>query len=445
MVPEKKLFVLDTNVLLHDPESLFAFGEHSIVLPITVLEELDAFKTAKGELGKNARKVIRTLDRLLDGSGPIGVSRAAFGMSVEGVSLGEGLGELYLAAENSSFRYAMLPSTSDNYILGTAHQLTLSHTSAISYVVLVTKDIGLRIKAKSLGLLTQDYFRLKSDTTGIGGINEVTALQHEDFIALSKGMRVSINKVDKEIISENHFCIVFDTDGKGSLLARTVDGHLCRVEATGRPSGIKPRNAEQRFLVDALMNPEIDAVVCNGVAGTGKTLLSLACGIQSMSDGLQHSMLITKAIMPVGNDIGYLKGTKEEKVKEWLKPYYDNLEYISMVSKRDAINNMLESGKIEIDALTYIRGRSLMHRFVIVDECQNLLPGQIKTIVTRIAAGSKLVLLGDIQQIDNPYLDLKDNGLAYAMARLNGLRNIAVLNLVKSERGRLATQGIELL
>lgn len=433
--PKRKMFVLDTNVLLTDPEALFKFGEHSITLPITVIEELDGKKGESGDLGFNAREVSRTLDRLTE-----------FGDPDKGVSLGAEKGWLYIEARDTEFHYKVLKDHPDNYILGTAQDLAT--TDPNTEVVLVTKDVNLRLKARSVGLKAEDYLHLKQDTSGIGDIGEMNIATDDAYKRLSQGQRITPSDIYnlQGDLGLNTCFVAISPDGRSSVLARVQPQGIAMISTKMRPCGIKPRNAEQRFLIDVLVDSDIDLVICNGVAGTGKTLLSVACGIESIEHlGKQHSVMITKAIMPVGKDIGYLKGDKEEKIAEWLAPFYDNLEFIEQLKGKDFMNRMDREDKIEVDALTYIRGRSLMNRFVIVDEVQNLKPIEVKTIITRIANGSKLVLLGDLQQIDNPYLDARDNGLAYAMSRMCGLPNVAVLNLVKSERGRLASQAIERL
>lgn len=437
-----KMFVLDTNVLLADPDALFAFEEHHITIPITVIEELDTFKSSSGELGRNARKVSRTLERLIGDLDP-----------TWGIPLGDGRGSLWIETANVAYKYVNLASTPDNYILGTTQKINedfrrKSGSLVFAEVILVSKDTNLRVKAKALGIKANDYQRLKQEAGAIGKIREVHIATDAAFERLAFSEYVDVASIHEESEAKrnspaiNDALICMAPNGLRSVLARVRGKGLYQIANKIKPCGIKPRNAEQRFFVDMLIDPAIDLVVCNGVAGTGKTLISVASGIAAVEGGQYHSLMITKAIMPVGKDIGYLKGDKEEKIIEWLAPFYDNLDYISFNKEQGWLDRMFKDGKIEIDALTYIRGRSLMHKFVIIDEVQNLTAIQVKTIITRIADGSKLVLLGDLQQIDNPYVDARDNGLAYAMGRMVGLDNVAVLSMAKSERGRLASQAI---
>jgi len=428
-----KLFVLDTNVMLSDPEALFSFAEHSIVLPITVLEELDEFKTSKNELGYNAREVSRRLDILIGDKNP-----------AMGVPLGEGLGLLYISSGNVEYSYTALKDSADNYIIGTAQMASYFIGAPVAEVILVSKDINCRLKAKSVGVKAQDYLKQKSDATDVGLTKTITCLYDSVFNDLANGVKIPAegNCFEDIKLEENDNLICMSPDRSKSILGRYCDKGIGRVGKGVKACGIKPHSAEQTFFMDALMDSKLDLVICNGVAGTGKTLLSLACGIESVDRGLYHSLLVMKAIMPVGKDIGYLKGDKEEKITEWLMPYFDNLDAIAQYKGKRVIDRMFEEGLIEIDALTYVRGRSLMSKFVIIDEVQNLTAAQVKTIVTRIADGSKLVLLGDTQQIDNPYLDASDCGLTYAMSRMTGLSNVAIMQLVRSERGRLASQAV---
>jgi PhoH-like ATPase len=434
-----KQYILDTNVLLADPQAIYNFAEHEVVIPIVVLEELDKFKSAKGELGYNARQVTRELVKL------VGDSKCATKLK-----LNDAGGTLTIESQDSSFSFAMLDDKPDNYILGVAIERAgkgYGHAD----VILVTKDINLFVKAKALGIEAQDYKTKQIEVGDAGKILEVHTSTDQGFLNLRTGAdHVPTSEIYQSVPEDCTRFVVHSPDGSSSLLAKTVTTHagvwLEQINSNIKPCGIKPRNAEQRFLVDALTDPNIDCVVCNGVAGTGKTLLSLACGIEAIGSSSYRSVLITKAITPVGNDIGFLPGSKDEKLQEWVKPYYDNAEYIGMCSRnRFEIDRMFEIGRIEVEALTYMRGRSLMGRYIIVDECQNLTPGQIKTIATRVANDSKLVLLGDLQQIDNPYLSMRDNGLAYAMLKYCGLDNVAILLCEQSERGEFATQSVALL
>jgi len=424
----KTTYVLDTNVLLFDPRSLFAFDEHDVVLPITVLEELDKFKSEPSEIGANARECSRLIEALRTN-----------GRLSEGVSLGEEMGVLRVFAENVEFSFVGLKNGNDNLIVGVAHRLQETGTP----VILVTKDTNLRLKADVFGVVAQDYKGKGEVDTEVGKVQEVE-VSATDIDAL-----YDVHLVDAPHMIVDGTCAVLrGPTGQGALVRRKGQ-HIHLVNDKVRPGGVKPRNSEQRLFVDALLDLSVDMVICAGVAGCGKTLLSMACGVHLIDAGKYDKILITKAIQPVGSDIGYVKGTKAEKMAEWVKPFFDNLDFIvkakgSRRAPDDEIQDWTE-GVLEVEAITYIRGRSLMNKFIIVDEVQNLSPKIVKTLVSRVADSSKLVLLGDLGQIDSPYLGRRSNGLAYAMNHLGNLSNVAILNMVKSERGRLATLAVNKL
>jgi PhoH-like ATPase len=426
----RKTFVLDTNVLLHDDEALLAFEENDVCLPITVLEELDGIKKGPGELARNARHVSKFIDRL-----------RSRGSLADGVPLGEGRGKLRIAAENVTFNFAGLKNSNDNYILGVTLRLAdeqKAWSAPGREVILVTKDINLRIKADVMGVKAQDY--LNQRASGVSGCIKDYSIGRDvvDRLYMEPGFAIRA-----EDFKENDCVIVRAHDDSSTAMTRFQRGVLRLVKPRSEIQGITPRNAEQRFLVELLTDPNLDMVIVNGVAGSGKTLLSLAAGlewIENLKKG--RRILITKVIEAVGNDIGFLPGNKLEKMMEWVRPFLDNLE---LLMDEEYADQYIERGRIEIDALTYMRGRSLMNRFVIIDETQNLPPKTLKTLVSRIADGSKLVILGDLQQIDNPYLDSRNCGLAYVMDKMAGLPNVGVLSMAKGERGRLARLAVERL
>ena len=433
-----KIFVLDTNVLLHDPEAIFSFEENDVFIPIVVLEELDKFKREQTDIGQNARLVMKSIDGL-----------RKKGSLKTGVSLGDGLGCLAVISENIEFEFVGLAKSVDNYILGVTRRLAEIMGRP---VILVTKDVNLRLKADAFGITAEDY-RGKMETRPLALIEE---LETPDEIIDKIYERGSIPLSEAELGAFYYELLATDAESfilkggkKKSVLVRCAGTgalkKLSQIKDPKRVAGIKPKNSEQRFLADMLLDQEIDMVACAGVAGSGKTLLSIACGLEMALKGTFDRVLITKAIQPVGADIGYVKGDKKEKMAEWLKPFYDNLELIAKVSGEQTLGTPEDNELIEVDALTYIRGRSLMSRFVIIDEVQNLPPRMLKTIVSRLSDTSKLVLLGDLQQIDNPYLDSKNNGLAYVMTRMRGCPGVGVLSMAKSERGRLARLAIDRL
>lgn len=437
-----KNFILDTNVLLYDPNALFKFAENDIILPIVVLSELDKFKSEPGELGHNSRAVARILDELRQK-----------GDLKDGVSLGEGMGVLRVFAENMTFEFRGLKETNDLQIIGCCKELAFPGPGHGHQVVLVTKDMYMRAIADSLGVTAQDYRSDEAESCDIGKVRPafVDVGCINKLYELRKLPWDELDPVQKTMPMENDGLILTSFDEKSSALARFKGGNLHLVNGERKELfSIYPRNAEQRLLANVLMDESIDLVVCAGAAGSGKTLLSLAAGFEHALLHKKHRghsldrVLITKSIEAVGNDIGFLPGSKDEKMAEWLKPFHDNMELL-MRGRSESLQQLQDRGAVETDALTYIRGRSLMNRFVIVDECQNLAPRIIKTIVSRIADGSKLVLLGDLQQIDTPYLSARNNGLAYAMSKLRGEPSVAILNLEKSERSSLAKIAIQRL
>ena len=426
----KKTFVLDTNIPLHDPRAIFAFEEHDVCIPITVLDELDTKKTRQDEVGQNARIFSKELDKL-----------RAKGSLQKGVQLGEGLGNLKVFSDDMKFQFSHLANSNDNYILGIASRLNEDGGG----VTLVTNDVNMRVKADALGIPAQDYMngRAVVDPEKFATFDvdaaDITQLYSEGgFISPSKEVFGEL-KPNTYIVAKS---------GSQSALCRAVvvQGELvlARVEEIKDVQGVTPKNSEQRFLLDALLCPTIDLVVCNGVAGSGKTLLSLAAGLHQFDRKQKTKLAIYKAITPVGNDIGFLPGELEDKLRPWLQPYFDNLEQI-IDNRYGGAKYLIDRGIIEMGAVTYMRGRSIPNRFVIVDETQNLTPKEIKTIVSRIGVDSKLVLLGDLQQIDHPYLDQYNNGLAHVMTRMKGQANTAVLQMTRSERSTLAKQAVELL
>jgi PhoH-like ATPase len=442
MAKQKKLFVLDTNVVLHDSSCIEQFEENDVVLPITVLEELDHFKKGNESVNFHAREFVRSLDslswdRLFD----------------HGVPLGRGLGKIMIKLEEE-FHPDLVPNfdnaKTDHRILNAAYNLSKEFSSR--RVVLVTKDVNLRLKAKSVGLPAQDY---KNDHV-------------KDIGDLYKGRRVSENVpetliermyqdpflIDPEELSANppltpnEFMIM--RNGKSSALA-TYDPFEEKIRRVDKISayGITPRNAEQTFALHALRNPRIQLITLSGKAGTGKTLLALAGGLASQKEYRQIHM--ARPVMPLSNrDIGYLPGDIQSKLEPYMQPLYDNLgviknQYAESNAKNRQIDQLIEKEKLVISPLSYIRGRSLVKIYFIVDEAQNLTPHEVKTIITRAGDGTKVVFTGDIFQIDHPYLNSHSNGLTYLIDKMQGQRLYAHINLEKGERSRLAELASNLL
>jgi PhoH-like ATPase len=428
-----KTFVLDTNVLLHNPNSLFAFADNHVVIPITVLEELDKFKTGGNELGRNSREVVRMLDRLrFQGSLREGVPTESGGV-VQVVLRNDELTEL-------------LPGVSDNRILGCAHILKREGR----HVVFISKDINARIKADALGIASADFENQKVNVdelykgwrTITMGSQAVDTFEHEGRIPMSP-----------ESLGANEFVLLVDADDrKRTVLGRYSrdEKHLRRVESLKEPIyGITPRNLEQRMAMDLLADDRMRLVTLVGTAGTGKTLLAIAAGMHKVLREASHSkLLVSRPIIPLGKDIGYLPGTKDEKLTHWMGPIFDNLQFILGAEEHDpdeVIKRLIKDETITLEALTYIRGRSISNHFLIVDEAQNLTPHEIKTIISRAGENTRILLTGDPYQIDNPYLDASSNGLTYLVDRMRGQSLCGHITLMKSERSALAGLAAEIL
>ena len=437
----RKIFVLDTSVILHDHQAINCFDEHDICLPITVLEELDNFKRGSDSKNYEAREFIRLLDklsseqRLQDWIPLAGVKKGKFKIIMHN-------GDLKIDAEKV---YA--DKKADHKILNTVLHLVESEKNA--KVILVSKDINLRLKAKALNLHAEDY-----ETGKINNINELyqgnltVENVDSDYIRelYTSGSTENLEPVKNAI--DNHYYIF--KNGKSSSLAyyNPVNKVLERVEKL-YSYGIKPRNAEQTFAMHALMNPNIKLVTMSGVAGTGKTLLALAAALEQRKEFLQ--IILARPIVPLSNrDIGFLPGTAERKIDPYMQPLWDNLEFIkSQFSENEKrykqIMMLIKDKKIEITPLAFIRGRSLSNVFFIIDEAQNLTPHEVKTIITRAGENTKIIFTGDIRQIDTPYLDEQSNGLSYIIDRLKGNPLFAHVSLTKGERSELANLANELL
>lgn len=441
MKKKKKIFVLDTNVLLHDHRCIYNFEENDIVIPIVVLEELDRFKKGNDLINFQAREFVRELDKL---AGDL--------LLTKGITLGVNKGSLIIETSNSSklVKDAFPEHTADHSILATADQVRTKQPDRT--VVLITKDINLRMKAKSLGIYTEDYENDKvqniadlfKSVTTIEGIDEslVSGL-YENFA----GIPLADFHFEKEPIAHQYFIM---KSRKASVLAHydPINKVINRVEKH-HAYGIDPRNAEQTFSLDALLRPEIQLVALTGKAGTGKTLLALAAALQQKKEFQQ--IFLARPIVPLANrDLGYLPGDVNDKIGPYMQPLFDNLSVIKHKFKQQSpeynkIEELLKSEKLVITPLAYIRGRSLSNIFFIVDEAQNLTPHEVKTIITRAGEGTKIIFTGDIEQIDSPYLDTQSNGLSYLSDRMKGQSLFAHVNLVKGERSYLAELASNLL
>jgi len=439
----ERVYVFDTSVILHDHNSINNFQEHDIAIPITVLEELDNFK--KGNENKNfeAREFIRQIDKLSKNH------TLKDWVPMNGKT--QGKFKIVLTTRNNlkvDAEKTFDDRKADHKILNAA--LTLQEEGKHSEVILVTKDINLRIKAKALDINAEDYETgkvtdLNDLYLGKGQIDNISA----DVVReITKKGFIENNKLDKEYMIDNHFYIL--KNGKTSSLAfyNPESEQYVKVEKQDC-YGIKPRNAEQTFALHAILNPDIGLATLQGVAGTGKTLLALAGAIEQRKRYRQ--IILARPIVPLSNkDIGYLPGDIKDKIDPYMEPLWDNLNFIkNQFSDKDrrhrAILEMQKNNKIVISPLTYIRGRSLSNIIFIVDEAQNLTPHEVKTIITRAGEGTKIIFTGDVHQIDSPYLDEHSNGLTYIIDRLRGNKLFAHVTLEKGERSKLANLANELL
>ncbi len=440
MRKSKKIFVIDTNVILHDYNCIYNFEENDIVIPIVVLEELDRLKKGSDEINYHAREFTRELDKLSGDK-----------LFNGGIKLGPKLGKLAIET-GKEFSRKLKDSfpevTPDHRILAIAEDI--KNRFKARDAILISKDINLRMKAKSLGIMAQDYkndkiANLEQIHREIDVVENISDELISKLYAEHQGVNISEFKLEP---TPHQYYIL--RSQKSSALAHfdPTEQKMQRIEKN-RIFGIEPRNAEQTFSLDALTRPDIQLVALTGKAGTGKTLLALAAALHQEKQFNQ--ILLARPIVPLANrDIGFLPGDVKEKITPYMQPLFDNLSVIKNQFKVQSkeyrlIEDMQKNEKLVISPLAYIRGRSLSNSFFIVDEAQNLTPHEIKTIITRAAEGTKLVFTGDIHQIDSPYLDMKSNGLSYMADRLKGQDIFAHVNLIKGERSYLAELASDLL
>ncbi len=437
-----KLFVLDTNVVLHDAECIAAFGQDDIAVPITVIEELDKFKRGNEDIHFQARQFLRHLDEL---TGPI--------LSRQGVSRGPELGNIRIVLGgplDEQLHAAFIHDLPDHRILNTA--LQLQRDLADRQVVLVSKDTNLRMKAKSFGVTTQDYEADKLQSfdqlyAGKRTIDSAATEEIDPFFQRGGIVPASqIGAINEPVANEN---FILRNGSKSTLITYSANDQTYRRIHQLSAYNIRPRNAEQSFALKALLNDDIRLVTLSGKAGTGKTLLALAAALENRARYQQ--ILLARPIVPLSNrDLGFLPGDIQEKLTPYMQPLFDNLNVIRHQFKDDdpharRINELLESERLVITPLSYIRGRSLQKMFFIIDEAQNLTPHEIKTIITRAGEGTKIVFTGDIHQIDQPYLDALSNGLSHLINRMVGQPIYAHITLEKGERSPLADLAAQLL
>jgi PhoH-like ATPase len=434
---KRRKIVVDTNVILFDSQAILRFGEADVHIPISVIEEVDRFKRDQGENGRNARQFSRFVDVLREK-----------GSLAKGVQINNSESMVFI---NTDLMLAGMPAEldplkADNRILNTALELQKQHPDF--KVELITKDINLRIKADVYGIFARDYESSDNNKDDLyEGYHEI-AVSPEQIDTFYREKRY----VYDGKLYANQYVIMKDTSnpnhsaiGRFSLAEKAI---VPLVQAADAIWGVHARNVEQAFAMDCLMNDEILFVSLVGKAGTGKTLLAIAAGLHKTLDkGQFQRLLVSRPIFPMGKDIGYLPGDIEQKLNPWMQPIFDNVEYLMGSDKKAAgrAQELINQGMLNIEPLTYIRGRSIPKQYLIVDEAQNLTPHEIKTIVTRAGQGTKVVLTGDVYQIDNPYVDSANSGLTYAVERFKGHAIAAHVTLTKGERSELAELAANIL
>ena len=433
-----KTLILDTNVYLTEAQALFSFGKSNIAIPTIILDEIDKHKHRQDTAGLNARTMNRVLDKL-----------RSKGSLLQGAPLGRGKGRVFAAPYDPRYLPSgMDPKDSDNKIIAIAIRLQIEgHNIAV-----VSRDLNMRVKCDSFGIECYDYQpqqAVKSVDKLYDGAATVTV--PDEFIEKFYANEEVILPPLKTKLYPNHYLVlVSDKDDKKSALARFTkeDSPLRRVYTYKDIWGLSANNKEQKYAMDLLFDKDIQIISLTGQAGTGKTLIAAACGLEQVlhstkSQGGYDKLIITRPVQPMGRDIGFLPGTLEEKMLPWIAPLRDNLEYL--FGDKMALDMQMDQGIIEIEAMTYIRGRSISNAFMIVDEAQNLTAHELKTIITRVGHGTKLVLTGDIQQIDNSYVDAVSNGLTHAVEKFKEYDISGHVTLYKGERSALATLAAEIL
>ncbi|MDE3055538.1 MAG: PhoH family protein [Verrucomicrobiota bacterium] len=437
----RKTFVIDTNVLIHDPLALQQFKESDVVIPLSVLEELDSVKRNSDEVGKNARQVLRYIDSLKvgkEGNFHLGIeipdgSRVRIALDEKR----ERLEEFPLPLDRSSNKFLL-----NAWLLRKRGEV----------VVIISKDFVTRLKAEAMGLEAEDYEKLKTSYEDIyRGIQRLEVTKKEIDLFYKDG---ALPQVEGLTFRPNEYAMLSATAENATAICKFNEKSkkLDSLISVQRDIwGINPLNIEQRCAIDLLLRDDIPLVTLIGPAGTGKTLIALACGMRKVFDENRYSrILVSRPIVPLGKDIGYLPGTKEEKLYHWMQPIYDNLEYLCSNTSGEGnsaatLQFIMESKRIEMEAVTYIRGRSLPKIYMIIDEAQNLTPHEVKTIISRAGKGTKVVLTGDPTQIDNPYLDKDSNGLTYTVGKFKNQRVFGHMLLEKTERSELASIAADIL
>jgi len=439
----KKIYVLDTSVYLTDANSLTSYGNNDIVIPFKVLEEVDNHKKRQDSVGSNARNVIRKLDSLREK-----------GSLFKGVRIDKGKGLITV----KNFKFANLPEDidykiPDNEIIGVA--MAEKRLSLNRKVIVVSRDINMRVKCDALGLLTEDYItnQVVKDTTHIYDGYVTHLVDDQTIDQFYSGEDIFLEKEDIKLFPNQYMMLVSNSNDKKTALARFINytSPLQRVNGINSKKkiwGIRARNKEQTFALDLLMDPNVHVVTLVGKAGSGKTLMAIAAGLEQVVEETTAArykrLVVSRPIQPMGKDIGYLPGSMEEKMSPWLMPIQDNLRFL-MGNDKETLKMYTENGTIEIEALTYIRGRSLADSYIIIDEAQNLSAHELKTIITRVGENTKIILTGDVKQIDNAYVDETSNGLTYAIEKFKYYELAGHITLTKGERSKVATLAAKIL
>jgi PhoH-like ATPase len=433
----KKIYVLDTNVLLTNWKSLYAYQNNDIVVPLKVLEEIDKHKKRQDGVGSNARISIRILDSLREK-----------GNLHKGVRIEKGKGILSIRNyEPETIPDGLDLEHPDNQIIATA--ITEKQKNSKRKVIVVSRDINMRVKCDALSIICEDYIsnQVVSDTSELytGLMTHLVDDQIVDQFYANEDIRLDEDDI---AINPNQFVmLISNSNDKKTALARFLNYNtpLKKVRDYKNIWGLTPRNKEQNFALDMLLDPSIPIVTIIGKAGCGKTLLAMAAGLEQVLEKQEYSRLIvSRPVQPLGKDIGFLPGTLEEKMRPWLMPIQDNLDFL-MNGKKNNMELFFEDGTIQIEALTYIRGRSISNSYIIIDEAQNLSVHELKTIVTRVGENTKIILTGDVEQIDNTYLDATSNGLTYAVEKLKPYELSGHITLLKGERSKVATLAAKVL
>jgi len=460
----KRLYILDTNVLMHDPTALYRFEEHDIFLPMMVLEELDAHKKGLTEVSRNVRQVSRFIGDMMNSQGASKLEDGLELLIPHGLDLPSARGRLYFQTRQATTHPGLLNegSFADNEILSTA--LTLQETEKNREIVLVSKDINLRIKAAILNLPAEDYYNDRAlddvDLLYKGVRTEDESFweryPHVDSWSENGSTYYRIKRTADDAWYPNQCVVIGNGDGIEAIVVEVKDEFavlkLVTDYQTGKNTiwGIQARNREQNFALNLLVDPEIDFVTLMGQAGTGKTLLALAAGLaQTMDAKLYNEIIVTRATVSIGDEIGFLPGTEEEKMTPWMGALTDNIEVLTHSDEggewgRAATNDLL-ANRIKIRSMSFMRGRTFLNRFVIIDEAQNITPKQMKALVTRAGPGTKMICLGNVGQIDTPYLTETTSGLTFAVDRFKSWSHSAHITLQRGERSRLADFASEAL